>query len=487
MIHVQLPHQRRLCCRGSSLRGPSLPGAAGAPQFGWILQAFWEFIVPGLEIDSMRKAGPRVFALLALLIGAAAAPFALTALAQQEAPWTSSSRWPDGKEVQWRASSAPGCDGSNVELRMLNNSSASGSARLKSATFACRRGGQDKGLERIFGLVAPGSAAVAPALTCACAEKGGVKEVLEVDVEFLRDGQGTEVVGNGCTFTGNYLNGQRSGPGVYACADGYRYDGAWSLGQQTGFAKETLVTGEIYEGQFIDGDRTGQGRMTYRDGSTYEGDFLKGLRHGVGTARFKDGSEYVGEWKDDKRVGHGTYISADKAWTFDGEWQNNFRNGPGKLTYANGSYTYEGAFRNDMLDGQGTARFGDGREFRGLYVNNQQAGPGVLTFPDGRRITGDFRDHRPNGQAVETGPSATFDGQWLDGVLNGKVVATFSTGQRYEGMYANGKRHGMGIETQADGTREECNWINDVRQTPCNKITADGKRIEYRQQGRQRN
>jgi hypothetical protein len=440
-------------------------------------------MVSGLEFNRMRKNGPRIVALLVFAFSASA----LTALAQQEPQWSSSSRWPDGKEVQWRASSAPGCDGSNVELRLLNNSSTSGSARLKSATFACRRGGQDTGLERVFGLVAPGAAASAPSHTCACAEKGGVKDVLEVDVEFLRDGEGTEVVGNGCTYTGNYTNGQRNGRGVYACEDGYRYDGAWLMGKQTGTASEKLTSGETYEGQFVDGKRTGQGRMTYRDGSTYDGGFLNGLRHGVGTARFRDGSEYVGEWQNDVRVGHGTYVSADKAWTFDGEWKNNLRNGSGKISYANGSYAYEGPFKDDKLDGQGTATFGDGRMFRGLYVGNQQLGPGTLTFPDGRKITGDFRDHRPNGQAVETGPAATFDGTWTDGVLNGRAVVTYATGARFEGAFANGKRHGVGVETFADGTKEECNWVNGVKPPRCNRITKDGKRIEFRTPGAVRN
>lgn len=189
----------------------------------------------------MRRVGSRATALLVLGLSI---QLALTALAQQGPEWSSSLRWPDGKEVQWRSSSAPGCDGSNVELRLVNNSSSSGSARMKSVTFACRRAGEDSGAERLLGVAAPGSAVSAPAFTCACAEKGGVKDVLAVDLEFMRDGEGTEAVGNGCTYTGNYLGGQRSGRGVYACSNGYRYEGSWSLGAQTGIATETLASGK---------------------------------------------------------------------------------------------------------------------------------------------------------------------------------------------------------------------------------------------------
>ena len=35
--------------------------------------------------------------------------------------WNASLRWTDGREVQWRATPAKGCDGANVELRLLNN------------------------------------------------------------------------------------------------------------------------------------------------------------------------------------------------------------------------------------------------------------------------------------------------------------------------------------------------------------------------------
>jgi MORN repeat len=59
-------------------------------------------------------------------------------------------------------------------------------------------------------------------------------------------------------------------------------------------------------------------------------------------------------------------------------------------------------------------------------------------------------------------------------------VITYTTGQRFEGMFAGGKRNGLGIETRADGSKAECQWANDARQTPCTEITKDGKRIEFR-------
>ncbi|CAN0408029.1 unnamed protein product, partial [Phaeothamnion confervicola] len=37
-----------------------------------------------------------------------------------------------------------------------------------------------------------------------------------------------------------------------------------------------------------------------------------------------------------------------------------------------------------------------------------------------------------------------------------------------------------GIDTRRDGSREECQWVNDAKQGRCNEVTKDGKRIEYR-------
>ena len=59
--------------------------------------------------------------ILALICAAIAAPIALTASARQGPEWNAGIRWNDGREVQWRATPARGCDGSNIELRLVNN------------------------------------------------------------------------------------------------------------------------------------------------------------------------------------------------------------------------------------------------------------------------------------------------------------------------------------------------------------------------------
>ncbi|HOZ28807.1 MAG TPA: hypothetical protein PLH23_15260, partial [Hyphomonadaceae bacterium] len=404
----------------------------------------------GLHVRAkhIRRAG-----ILAIILAALAAPLAASAWQGQE--WTTGLRWSDGREVQWRATRALGCDGSNVELRLLNNSTASGDVNLKDITFQCTRPSTFVAPSRTIGAIAPGGTYSTPVINCACAEKGGVKELMSVAIDIVR-GENSETYANGCSYKGGYASGERDGRGVYACPDGYRYEGNYTTGEINGTGKEKLATGEVYEGAFVNGERHGLGRMTYIDGSTYEGDYVRGKREGAGTQTFKDGSVYVGEWKGDRRNGEGVYTTGDKVWTYDGAWLNDRRSGQGKLSSNDGSYTYIGAFADDRRTGQATATFGDGRVFRGMFANDQQAGPGELTFKDGRKITGQFLDHRPNGAAVEVGSVATIDGTWVEGALQGRAVVQYATGERFEGQYVNGKRNGVGTDTRLDGSKEEC-------------------------------
>ncbi len=421
---------------------------------------------------------------LSLALGFAAllasAAVGARAVAQQDAGWTPSLKWGDGKEIRWRAADAPACDGSNVDLQLVNNSRMSGAARMTAITFRCTRGGEFTAPERALGLVGAGASGQAAPISCACAEKGGVAELRHVELDFQLEGPGEDIAANGCSYKGSYAGGMRSGQGAYVCATGYRLEGVFRDGVANGSATETLPNGQVYAGEFVNGVRQGVGRMTYADGAVYNGALKNGLRDGLGTIRYKDGSEYVGDWRADRRQGRGTYVGGGGAWTYDGDWAEDLRNGAGKLSYADGSYAYEGNFRDDLRDGVGAATFADGRVFTGAFMKGDQAGPGSLTFPDGRRIVGEFRDHRPHGKAIDTTADATFDAEWLDGVLQGNATVVSSNGVRFEGLFAGGKRNGIGLKILSDGSKLECRFIEDVAQKPCNRVLTNGRRIEYR-------
>ncbi len=193
---------------------------------------------PTSRAKRVRRAG-----LFALIVAAIAAPLALTsvmtATAWQGQEWTTGQRWSDGREVQWRATRALGCDGSNVEMRLVNNTTSSGEIGLKDITFQCTRSAPFDAPARTIGAVAPGGTYSAPVINCACAERGGVKALVSVSLEILR-GEGTQTYANGCSYTGGTAAGQREGRGVYACPDGYRYEGNYVAGEINGTGTEKM-------------------------------------------------------------------------------------------------------------------------------------------------------------------------------------------------------------------------------------------------------
>ena len=396
--------------------------------------------------------------------------------------WRTSLAWSDGREVQWRAQEAPGCDGSDVDLRMMNSSRASGATKLRAITFSCTRGKGDVSVgDREIGVVGPNSSGLAQSLVCVCKDRGGVRDLVSLDADFTLEGKGEQATENGCTYSGDFSNGQRTGQGVFSCVSGYRGEGSFQNGKLDGRGKEA-IDGAAYEGEFHAGKYDGHGRLSFPDKAVYDGAFKNGLRDGAGTMRFADGSEYVGDWVADKRTGQGVLTGPKGEWVYDGRWMNDKREGEGRLSNADGSYTYVGAFHNDKREGRAKVAFADGRKFEGVFQNDQQIGAGALAFADGRRIEGDFKDHRPNGHAVETRPDATFDGQWVDGVLSGQATVISSNGVHFTGQFVGGKRNGVGQETLSDGTIEQCTWINDVEKTGCRKIKNKGVGIEYRGQ-----
>lgn len=418
----------------------------------------------------------------ALAIAAAAVVgLPLAASAWQGPEWNTGLRWDDGREVNWRATRALGCDGSNVELRLVNNSQSSGLATMKEITFNCVRGTAPAiAPERAIGQISPGGAyAVAP-ISCACAERGGVKDLMSLGIDIVRQGPGSETLANGCTYTGGFVRGQRHGKGAYACPNGYIYEGSYTMGEINGYGSETLPTGERYAGDFVNGVREGKGRLVFRDGSTYEGSYVGGKRNGSGTQKFSDGSLYVGEWKNDRRDGQGVFTTSDQQWTYDGAWVADERQGQGRYARVDGDYAYMGAFVNGKREGPAVVTFGDGRVLRGSFTNDVQTGAAELTFKDGRKISGQFYDHVPNGQAVEISNTGTLNGNWTNGSLSGLVTVTYADGTHFEGLYANNKRNGKGTDFLKDGSKQECTWKDDTRLEPCTRITPDGKRIEYR-------
>ena len=71
-----------------------------------------------------------------------------------------------------------------------------------------------------------------------------------------------------------------------------------------GLGTEVLDDGQTYGGHFVNGQKQGEGTMTYPNSSKqYKGQWHKNQRHGVGIElNLKTNTQRTGEWKKDKLV-----------------------------------------------------------------------------------------------------------------------------------------------------------------------------------------
>jgi hypothetical protein len=80
--------------------------------------------------------------------------------------------------------------------------------------------------------------------------------------------------------------------------------------------------------------------------------------------------------------------------------------------------------------------------------------------------SGDIGDGFPNGQGIlqafQNGKLVLkYEGNMLNGTMNGKGVIISADGGRYEGDWINNRKNGKGIMTFADGSRYEGEFVHD--------------------------
>lgn len=94
----------------------------------------------------------------------------------------------------------------------------------------------------------------------------------------------------------------------------------------------------------------------------------------------------------------------------------------------------------------------------GCRVWNSAPEPG-----DSVSWTGGCRNGLAQGQGVlqwfmDGKPASRFEGDYRDGLLDGKGVYIFANGARYEGEYRDDLRHGRGLLIEPDGTSYDGEW-----------------------------
>ena len=220
-------------------------------------------------------------------------------------------------------------------------------------------------------------------------------------IQYESDGKAKEynISDNTVVFEGEYLNGKRNGKGK-------EYN---SYGQL------------IFEGEYLNGKRNGKGCEYNGLGDIeFEGEYFHGKKwNGKGydiknnnIYVLTNGKGFVREYYDNVLIFVGNYV--------DGE-----RNGSGKEYYNIGTVSFEGDYF-----------YGKKWEGKGYDINNNI----IYELKNGKGIVKIFNYLN----------ELVYEGEFLNGNINGKGKDFNKNLMRYEGEYLDGNRHGKGKEYYDD-------------------------------------
>jgi hypothetical protein len=155
------------------------------------------------------------------------------------------------------------------------------------------------------------------------------------------------------------------------------------------------------------------------------------------------------------------YVAEPKLYGhYKGICQNGKAHGQGK---AIGKDVYQGQFVNGLPHGQGVYMWGDGKCFTGQFKQGVPQIPHVGCEVAEPRLRGTYTGECRGGKANSRGKAVgidTYQGEFLDGVLNGQGTYVWPNGDRYIGQFKRGEAHGRGVMRYVDGEEETGLWQN---------------------------
>lgn len=90
--------------------------------------------------------------------------------------------------------------------------------------------------------------------------------------------------------------------------------------------------------------------------------------------------------------------------------------------------------------------------YNGEFVNGHLQGKGCMLYKSGRRYEGDFADNAPDGYGEETYENGDhYAGKYRRGFKSGPGVYTYVNGDVYQGEFADNKPNGKGVLTMKNG------------------------------------
>lgn len=219
----------------------------------------------------------------------------------------------------------------------------------------------------------------------------------------------------------------------------------------------------------------GHGKLTLQDGF-YEGDYVAGNRRsGEGTMEYKNEPLhkgvwiYKGAWKNDRRNGEGVLKS--------------IHNKKGDIIGADGGKPeeiYTGVWVDDLLQGKGKYEKWSWK-YEGNFVNGKMEGHGTSIDSYGSKYVGEWKNGVKEGIGTQGGytgewkngyeegkgkyvaSSFTKEGDWKNGRLHGYAIYKDNNGESYDGYWIENKKEGKGTFTYANGEKYVGEWKKDLQ------------------------
>ena len=111
-----------------------------------------------------------------------------------------------------------------------------------------------------------------------------------------------------------------------------------------------------------------------------------------------------------------------------------------------------------------TYYFANGDNYTGDWIDDMMTGQGVYTWSSGAKYEGQFKTDRRHGIGTYYFSNGDrYVGNWVDGNMTGQGVMTFYGGDTYVGNWIDGQRNGKGIVIWSNGNHYMGDWVEDMR------------------------
>lgn len=148
-----------------------------------------------------------------------------------------------------------------------------------------------------------------------------------------------------------------------------------------------------------------------------------------------------------------------------------------EVTFADGAI-YRGAMRGSSLHGKGEY-VSKSFKYEGEFSDGLKQGRGVYAWDNGDRYDGKFTNDRPDGSGkYHFANGDSYEGDVRSGVIVGRGTYTSKNGDVFEGSFASGKPHGVGVYRFASGDRYEGEMDQGRLQGRGRYFARSGDRIE---------